>query len=127
MARSDQYEHQNKLFMRFEIEGEALTITETERTTSYRGKDWPTRRVRWKGLHRIRFGDEEYLADESMVFDSGPKLGVSVVVTRHREVPFTAEERAAGRANINRVMRDLFGFDVIWPDETKEKSPPLTV
>ena len=134
MGRSDQYMNCNKLFQRFEIEGESLTITEKMTTTPYRGKDWPTRCIRWKGVHRIKHGDEEYLAVNTVVFDSGPKLGVSVTVERKREVPYTAEEIAAGRANIERVMMDLFGCEVIWPEkrgethvEKDEEKPPVAV
>lgn len=134
MGRSDQYMNCNELFQRFEIEGEPLTVKEWTTTTPYRGKDWPTRCIRWKGVHRIRHGDREYLAQHSVVFDSGPKLGVSVTVEEKREVPFTPEEIAAGRANIERVMMDLFGCVVIWPEDKREhhveeieKSPPVAV
>lgn len=123
MLRSDQYEHQRKIFTRYELEGEPVVITEKMITTHYRGKDWPTRQIRWTGVHKIRYGDEEYLADGSVVSDSGPKLGVTVVKERHREVPFTPEERAAGRERINRVMREIFGCDVIWPEEGGNTTP----
>lgn len=112
MAQQDRYITQNRPFIRTEIEGEKLVITRRQRTTPYRGKDWPTACIRWRGLHRIQFGEEEFLADESEVSDSGPKLGVSVVVTRHRDVPPTREEIEANRENINRVLRQICGCEV---------------
>ena len=115
MERSDRYMNCGKWFRRFEIEGEPLTITEQMTQTRDGAKSFPTRQVRWAGLHRIQHGDEEYLAVHSVVSDSGPKLGVSVTVEKQREVPFTAEESAAGRVRIGRVMMDLFGCEVIWP------------
>ena len=117
MLRSDQYVNSNSLFTRYEIEGEPLEITVEEKTTRYRNKDWPTRYIHWKGLHRIERRGETFLADRSMVADSGPKLGVSVLYTRHPEVPYTKEERLAGRERINRVVQDLFGCRVIWDTE----------
>lgn len=122
MTRSDQYITQRKIFIRTEVEGEPLTITQTEKTTPYRGQDYPTVCVRWKGVHRIQFGEEAFLAEESMVSDAGAKLGVSVVVTKRREVPFTAAERAAGREHINQVLRSMFGCEVDW-EEGEEREP----
>lgn len=114
MARTDQYITQHKPFIRTEVEGEPLTITRLDKTTPFRGKDYPTACVRWKGVHHIQFGEESFLAEESMVSDAGPTLGVSVVVTKRQEVPFTEAERAAGREYINRVLRDMFGIEVDW-------------
>lgn len=132
MGRSDQYMNNHKLFQRFEIEGEPLTITEKMTETRDGAKSFPTHQIRWKGLHRIRHGDKEYLAIHSVVSDSGPKMGVSVSVQEPRE--YTAEEIAAGRANIERVMMDLFGCEVIWPEkrgdthvEKDEEKPPVAL
>lgn len=120
MARIEQYEHQHTLFVRTEIDGQPLAITVKHTSTMYRGKACPTETIRWKGLHKVRFGDKEQLADESMIFDSGPKLGVSVCVTPHPEVEPTAEERAANRERIREVCRDIFGCRAIFPDEKEE-------
>lgn len=114
MGRSDQYMNCNKLFQRFELEGEPLIITEKQSVTRYRHEDLPTVCIRWKGLHRIRHGEEEYLADESVVFDSGPKLGVSVTVTRHSDTVITKEERQANRDQIDAVMMQICGRRVDW-------------
>ena len=116
MARQDQYISQNKIFSRFEIEGESLTVTEFDRTSRSGRKAEPVTCIRWVGLHRIRYGDEEFLADRSMacVAGEGGKKGVSILVTRHPDVPFTEADRAENRKNIDRLLRDAFGCQVNW-------------
>lgn len=135
MARQEQYEHQNQTLIRSEIEGEAVVVTERQRVTPYRGKDWPTVCIRWKGLHRLRLGDREVLAVESVITDAGPKLGVSLAFERPREAPPTQQEIQHNRDNINRVLRSICGREVSdWGDgkgdkhvAKAEKSPPVAV
>lgn len=117
MGACDQYMTQGKIFARQELAGEPLDIDHTDKTTRYRGKDWPTACTRWKGLHQVRFGEESFLADESMVFDSGPKLGVTVVVARHPDRPATEAERAAGREEVCRKIGAIFGCRCYWNNE----------
>lgn len=120
--RCEQYPHQHSTFRRWEIEGEALVVTSRISVTPYRGKDVPTTQIRWVGQHWCQMGDKEpYLADQSMIFDAGPKLGVTVCVTPHPETPPTEEERAATRARINEVCLDLFGRRAIFPGEETEE------
>lgn len=134
--RQEQYEHQNKLLIRAELEGEPLTVTERHRVTPYRGKDWPTVCIRWKGLHVLRLGDQEILAAESVISDAGPKVGVTLSFERPRETPPTQEEIQANRENINRVLRSICGCEVTdWGDGKGaeryvvqiQKGPPLAV
>ena len=116
MARQDQYISQNKLFTRWEIDGEPLTVTELQRMTGTQRRPEPVTCIRWVGLHRIRYGDDEFLADRSMVCVAGEggKKGVSILVTRHPEIPFTEADRAETRKNIDRLLRDAFGCQVNW-------------
>ena len=116
MARQDQYISQNKIFSRFEIEGEPLTVTEFERISQGGRRAEPVTCIRWVGLHRICYGDEEFLADRSMacVAGEGGKKGVSILVTRHPDVPCTEADRAENRKNIDRLLRDAFGCQVNW-------------
>lgn len=116
MVRQDQYISQNKLFARWEIEGEQLTVTELQRTTGTQRRPEPVTCIRWVGLHRIRYGDEEFLADRSMVCVAGEggKKGVTLLVTRHPDVPFTEAEKEEERKNIDRLLTDMFGLRVNW-------------
>lgn len=117
MARQEQYEHQNKPLIRAEIAGESVVVSEKHRVTPYRGKDWPTVCIRWKGLHILRLGDQEIIAAESVITDAGPKVGVSLMFERPRETPPTQEEIQHNRENINRVLRENFGVEVKdWGD-----------
>lgn len=117
--RQEQYETQKQIFIRSELPGEPLEVTVKQKSTSYRGRLWPTMCIRWRGLHRIQFGEMDFLAVESMVSNSGPTVGVSTAWTRQPERPPTEEERAAVRANFERLMLETFGCKVIWPDTEK--------
>lgn len=132
----EQYEHQNTTLIREEIAGESVVVSEKHRVTPYRGKDWPTVCIRWKGLHMLRLGDQEILAAESVISDAGPKVGVSLTFERPREAPPTQEEIQHNRENINRVLRSICGCEVTdWGDGKGEKrnvvqtknGPPLAV
>ena len=119
MARQEHYMHQNKPLVRFEIEGEPLVVTEKQRVTQYRKKDWPTACIRWKGRHMLRMGDEEFPVVESVISDAGPSVGVSLVFERPRETPPTREEIQSNRENINRVLRQICGCEVAdWGKES---------
>ena len=117
--RQEQYETQKQIFIRTELPGEPLNVTVKQKSTSYRGRPWPTTCIRWRGLHRIQFGEMDFLAVESMVSDSGPTVGVSTAWTRKPERLSTEEERAAARANFERLMLETFGCKVNWPDKIK--------
>ena len=66
-----------------------------------------------------------------MVCDAGPKVGVSVMTERAPEVPYTPEERAAGRERIRQAVERIYGCRCYWRDEgggpdvggTKEATP----
>lgn len=110
--RKEQYDHQNKTLIREEIEGCSVVVSEKQKLTSYRGKDWPTVCIRWKGQHLLRLGDEEIVAVESVISDAGPKLGVSLSFERPREVPPSEKDIQANRENINRVLMQICGCQV---------------
>ena len=114
MGRRDQYRCQGNCLVRLELEGEELTVTESRRGTRYRGRECPTACIRWKGRHRVQWGEENFFAEESMVLDAGPKLGVSFLVTRCLEIPVTQAERSAGREEIQEKMEDIFGRRCRW-------------
>ena len=111
--RKESYPNSNDIFTRTEIEGKLLTVTEAESTTHYRGKDVPTHTSRWVGVHWVQLGadQEPFLAAQSMIWDAGPKLGISVCFTRCPERPPTEEERAANRERMRKMFRDAFGVE----------------
>lgn len=108
MLRTDCHRSQGKDFIRTEIEGEPLEIIEKERTTLWRKKERPTACVVWLGRHMVRWGGETFVAEGSMTADAGPRIGCSVVVHRAPEVPYTEEEKAAGREHIRRVASHIY-------------------
>lgn len=117
MERSDRCQCQGKSIVRQELEGEELAVTQTKGVTRYRNRDNPTVCIRWVGRHRIRLGEETFFAEESMIVDAGPKLGVSFLVTRCPEAPGTQEERAAGWENVRENMEKIFGCRCLWRED----------
>lgn len=117
--RQEQYEAQKQIFIRTELPGEPLVVKVKQTSTICYGKPKQTNCIRWLGLHRIQFGKEDFLAVKSVVWDSGPAGGVSTAWSRKPERPPTEEERAAVRANFERLMLETFGCKVIWPDTEK--------
>lgn len=121
MGRREVYcidEKQQIYFTRWELEGQPVEVEEKQRTTPYRGKDYPTRCVRWTGLHLTKYGNQpEQRSLGSLVSDAGPKVGISVVTERAPEVPYTLEERAAGRERIRQAVERIYGCRCYWKDE----------
>ncbi|WP_160662554.1 hypothetical protein [Colidextribacter sp. OB.20] len=121
MGRREVYcigERQQIYFTRWELEGQPVEVEETQRTTLYRHKDYPTRCVRWTGLHLTKYGDlPEQQSMGSLVSDAGPKCGVSVVTERAPEVPYTSEERAAGRERIRQAVEKIYGCRCEWKNK----------
>ena len=114
MLRVEEFQHQNKTCYRKELEGCPVEITESSCQATL-GKLKYTRHLkRWKGRHLLIIGDEVEDVDESLVTDCGPKLGVSVACTPHREVPVTEEEREAGRRHVIEVATQLMIRAGIW-------------
>ena len=61
MGRREVYcidERQQIYFTRWELEDQPVEVEETQRTTPYRHKDYPTRCIRWTGLHLTKYGDQ---------------------------------------------------------------------
>ena len=52
--------------------------------------------------------------DRTVFSDAGPKMGISRSMIRHREIPYTAEEREEGRRNIQRVVTQRLQAQGIW-------------
>lgn len=125
MGRKEVYcidERQQIYFTRWELEDQPVEVEEKQRTTLYRHKDYPTRCVRWTGLHLTKYGDQpEQKSLGSMVCDAGPKVGVSVMTERAPEVPYTPEERAAGRERIRQAVERIYGCRCEW--KTKGGGP----
>ena len=110
----EEFRHQNKACYRQELEGCPVEITETARTALLDGTAYDRRARRWKGRHLLVIGEDVQDVDESLVTDCGPKLGVTVACTPHREVPFTEEEREAGRQRVIQVATQLMIRAGIW-------------
>lgn len=128
MGRVEQFENGKRKCFRRELDGCPVVVTVKRTVTRYRRKEVPTTVTRWTGRHLLELGQEMIEADGSIIEDAGPLLGVSLMFERHRETSYTEAERAAGRAKIERVVREVFGCGCIWDGEgeTKEK-PSLTV
>ena len=114
MTRSEEFVHQNKKCSRRELEGCPVEITVTSRQATYNGKPYTRVLTRWKGRHLLIIGEEKLDVDESLVTDCGPKLGVSVASTPHREIPFTEAEREAGRRRVINVATQLMIRAGVW-------------
>lgn len=125
MGRKEVYcidERQQIYFTRWELEDQPVEVEEKQRTTPYRHKDYPTRCVRWTGLHLTKYGDQpEQKSLGSMICDAGPKVGVSVMTERAPEIPYTPEERAAGRERIRQAVERIYGCRCEW--KTKGSDP----
>ena len=111
--RTDQYTSQNKVVIRTELPGQPLEILEWEKTIRHRNKDWPTHVVHWVGLHNLRNGEEDILAERSTIIDSGP-LGVTVVFTKPFAVEPTQEERDYNRQALQRVAAQAMYDQGLW-------------
>ena len=82
MGRREVYCVDDKLqlyFTRWELEGQPVEVEEEQTTTHYGNKDYPTRCVRWTGLHFAQYGNRPVIrAQGSQICDAGSKLGTSV-------------------------------------------------
>lgn len=114
MLRVEEFQHQNQTCYRKELEGSPVEIVESSRQATLNGREYTRRLKRWKGRHLLVIGDRVQDVDESLVTDCGPKLGVTVACTPHREVPFTEEEREAGRRHVIEVATQLMIRAGIW-------------
>ena len=103
MERTDVFQHQNMTCRREELPGQPVEIIVKVKTMTYKGKEIPKTIVIWQGRHRLILGDRELDVDRSMTMDLGPKMGISLGYTEHQEVPFTEEEKEAGRRRIKEV------------------------
>lgn len=101
MGRSERYMLSSGIeIYRNEIEGEELVVHEVHKTTRWKGKDWPTRCVRWEGIHRFQWGQVDQIVGQSQICDAGP-VGISAVT--NNSVNNTEEERAAGQERIRQA------------------------
>ncbi|MGE4277028.1 MAG: hypothetical protein AB7E30_07620 [Lawsonibacter sp.] len=101
MGRSEHYLLSRGIEVhRYEMEGQNLIIREVQKTTRWRGKDWPTRCIRWEGIHRFQWGQVERIVGQSQICDAGP-VGISAVTNDPADN--TAEERAAGQERVRRA------------------------
>ena len=114
MLRIEEFRHQNKTCYRKELEGCPVEITESSYQATLGKLEYTRRLKRWKGRHLLIIGDEVQDVDESLLTDCGPKLGISVACTPHQEVPFTEEEREAGRRHVIEVATQLMIRAGIW-------------
>ncbi|MEG1858482.1 MAG: hypothetical protein RR216_07040 [Pseudoflavonifractor sp.] len=88
--------------------------TVTREIETIAGLSYPVTITRRKGLQRYVENGKEVLIDEIMICDYGPKRGTTVCRTLHRAEAYTAEERAAGRAEIIAVATQSMFDQHIW-------------
>lgn len=77
------------------------------------GKTFKTTLIRRTGLARYIRRGRESLADMATFHDCG-KLGMSCTYTDHRAVPYTEEEKAAGRRHIQEVAAQILVDQGLW-------------
>ncbi|MGN9098198.1 hypothetical protein [Flintibacter porci] len=114
MGRVEQFEHQNKICYRKELEGYPVEVIVKHRTEIYNGKEISVELRDWRGRHCLILGEEILDVDRSFTTDRGPKLGVALGMEKHREVPFTEEEKAEGRKRVIEVATQLMIRAGIW-------------
>lgn len=79
------------------------------------GKLMPVTITRLEGLFEYQDADGSiHLADGASIMDFGPKLGVIRAYDKHPDVPFTEEEKAAGRAQICAVATQAMTEQGLW-------------
>ena len=92
-----------------------LVVEVTQTTESNGDKEYPLTITKWSGLHEIQDRQGRTVRVDRTVFsDAGPKMGISRSMIRHREIPYTAEEREEGRRNIQRVVTQCLQAQGIW-------------
>ena len=92
-----------------------LVVEVTQTTESNGDKEYPLTNTKWSGLHEIQDRQGRTVRVDRTVFsDAGPKMGISRSMIRHREIPYTAEEREEGRRNIQRVVTQCLQAQGIW-------------
>ena len=92
-----------------------LVVEVTQTTESNGDKEYPLTITKWSGLHEIQDRQGRTVRFARTVFsDAGPKMGISRSMIRHREIPYTAEEREEGRRNIQRVVTQCLQAQGIW-------------
>ncbi len=113
------FEHQHRICCQRELEGHPVEVEVFQTVTPWSGKEYPTTVTRWKGLHEIEIGPRidpktgevspgrTYQVLKSETYDSGPKLGITLVTQLPPDHPPTEEERRANRENLNRVIGQL--------------------
>ncbi len=115
MLRVEEFEHQDQICYRKELEGyPPVVVTEWSYQATLDKKTYTRRPVRWKGRHLLVIGDQTMDVDESMLTYCGSKLGVTVAKTLHEEIPFTEEERAEGRKRVIELATQLMIRAGIW-------------
>ena len=93
---------------------EPVTVTVEEREERVRGKPFPAKLYRRKGLARYTEPDgSERLADEAAFYDCGPD-GVSRTYILHKDAVPTEEEREAGRRRIREIAAQALISQGIW-------------
>ena len=111
MVRVEEFYHQSMACCRRELEGCPVEVTVESRQSLYQGKAHTRTLRRWSGLHLLTVGEEVREVDESLVTDWGPKLGISLACTPHREAPVTKAEREAVLRNVVQMAARLMRRD----------------
>ena len=127
MGRREVYcidERQQIYFTRWELDDQPVEVEEKQKTTPYRHKEYPTRCIRWTGLHFTQYADhpvKQVLG--SQICDAGA-AGISVAVESLPGgcVP-TQEERDAGRERIRQAIEHIFSCRCYWKGE--DSAPDL--
>ncbi len=115
MGRIEYFEHSNMKCCRKEVDGWPPVEMTVQHTLSYYS-DPPVPREgrRWKGRHILILGDKEYDVDCSLLGDRGPKIGISVTMEEHREVPLTQAQWDSINQRVNEAAVAALVHAGIW-------------
>lgn len=89
-----------------------VTVETKERTIG--GKVYQVTITRRKGLDTYIEDGKEFLADEAVFSDYGPRMGISRSYTLHKDEQPTEAEREAGRRRIQQVAAQAMIDQGIW-------------
>lgn len=114
MGRVECFENQNQICYRKELDEYPVEVIVKHRTEIHRGKELDVELRDWRGRHLLILGDQVLDVDRSFTTDRGPKQGTALGFEKHREVPFTEEEKAEGRRRVIEIATQNLIRAGIW-------------
>lgn len=103
MDMEERFMNCGRLCRRWTLDGVAVEVETREDVTRCYGRDWPTRITVWKGTHMLDDGRTARKVTRSETWDSGPRVGLSLVSVIEPDGD-GAERREALKA----AVEDLF-------------------